>query len=75
VKVGDAAPKRAKALPVRLPPCKKKTLPHAWRRQGSGAPIGNQNALTHGLYTAESKAFNKHIQEILRRGKENLGKV
>jgi uncharacterized protein YjcR len=43
--------------------------------KGSGAPIGNQNALTHGLSTAESKAFNKHIQEILRRGKETLRKV
>jgi uncharacterized protein YjcR len=40
--------------------------------KGSGAPVGNQNALKHGLYTAESKAFNKHIQELLRTGKEHL---
>jgi uncharacterized protein YjcR len=39
---------------------------------GSGAPIGNQNALKHGLYTAESKAFAAHVRETLRRGKEHL---
>ena len=39
---------------------------------GSGAPIGNRNALKHGLYTAESRAFLKHVRETLRRGKEHL---
>lgn len=39
---------------------------------GSGAPMGNQNALKHGLYTAESKAFTTHVRETLRRGKEHL---
>lgn len=39
---------------------------------GSGAPIGNQNALKHGLYTADSKAFAAHVRETLRRGKEHL---
>ena len=38
--------------------------------QGSGAPKGNQNALKHGLYTAEAKALNKHIRELLREGKK-----
>ena len=38
--------------------------------QGSGAPKGNQNALKHGLYTAEAKALNKHIRQLLREGKK-----
>ncbi len=38
--------------------------------QGSGAPKGNQNALKHGLYTGEAKAFNKHIRELLHAGKK-----
>ncbi|NKB54110.1 MAG: hypothetical protein GKR97_18180 [Rhizobiaceae bacterium] len=40
--------------------------------KGSGAPKGNQNALKHGLYTAEARAFNKHVQELLRKGREHL---
>jgi uncharacterized protein YjcR len=39
---------------------------------GSGAPMGNQNALKHGLYTAESKAFTAYVRKTLRRGKEHL---
>jgi hypothetical protein len=38
--------------------------------QGSGAPIGNQNALKHGMYTSESLAFHKHIQALLRDGEK-----
>ena len=34
--------------------------------KGSGAPIGNQNALKHGDYTAENLKFRKHIRNILR---------
>lgn len=37
---------------------------------GSGAPKGNQNALKHGLYTAESKAFSKYVRHTLRKGRE-----
>lgn len=40
--------------------------------KGSGAPKDNQNALTHGLYTAETKAFNKHIQDLLCQGCKHL---
>lgn len=40
--------------------------------KGSGAPLGNQNALKHGLYTAEAKAFNRHIRDLLRDGREIL---
>lgn len=40
--------------------------------KGSGAPHGNQNALKHGRYTAESKAFNAFVRETLKRGREGL---
>ena len=33
--------------------------------KGSGAPAGNQNALKHGLYTAESRALAAHVRDIL----------
>ena len=33
---------------------------------GSGAPAGNQNALKHGLYTAEEQALKWHISQIIR---------
>ena len=37
--------------------------------KGSGAPKGNKNALKHGLYTAEAKALNTHVRDLLRDGK------
>ena len=40
--------------------------------EGSGAPKGNQNALKQGLYTAEAKALNRHIRELLRDGKKMI---
>jgi len=40
--------------------------------KGSGAPMGNENALKHGLYTAESKAFDAFVRETLKRGREAL---
>lgn len=39
---------------------------------GSGAPRGNRNALKHGQYTAEARAFEAHVREVLRRGREGL---
>lgn len=35
---------------------------------GSGAQHGNQNALKQGLYTGQSKAFRKHVREVLKSG-------
>lgn len=40
---------------------------------GSGAPKGNRKALKHGQYTAEARAFQAHVREVLRRGREGLG--
>lgn len=34
--------------------------------KGSGAPVGNQNALKHGLYTAEAKAMRRHVRALTR---------
>ena len=42
---------------------------------GSGAPKGNQNALKHGLYTAESKAMRKHVRQLSRRAGEIIEKM
>jgi len=40
--------------------------------KGSGAPDGNQNALKHGMYTGETLEFQKHVQELLRKGKKMI---
>jgi hypothetical protein len=39
---------------------------------GSGAPIGNQNALKKGLYTREAIAQRRAIRELLREANETL---
>jgi len=33
--------------------------------KGSGAPLGNKNALKHGLYTAEAIAERKSARKVL----------
>lgn len=38
----------------------------------SGAPIGNQNAFLHGLYTQEALAHERRIQTLMRRARETL---
>ena len=39
---------------------------------GGGAPLGNQNALRHGLYTAEAIAMRQAIRALLRNSHELL---
>jgi hypothetical protein len=39
---------------------------------GSGAPVGNQNALKNGLYTREAIAQRRAIRELLREANETL---
>ena len=34
--------------------------------EGSGAPIGNQNALKHGFYTRKAVAERKELRELIR---------
>jgi hypothetical protein len=39
---------------------------------GSGAPVGNRNALRHGRYTAEAIAARQAIRNLLRESRELL---
>src|SRR5262245_781904 len=43
--------------------------------RGSGAPRGNQNARTHGLYTCEAKAKRRQVLDFLRQTKDLIGKL
>jgi hypothetical protein len=42
---------------------------------GSGAPVGNRNALKHGLYTREAIAQRRAIHELLRDARETLERL
>ena len=42
--------------------------------EGSGAPIGNQNALKHGFYTRKAIAERKKLREFIREMEESLEK-
>ncbi|WP_334062888.1 HGGxSTG domain-containing protein [Limimaricola cinnabarinus] len=41
----------------------------------SGAPEGNRNALKHGQYTAEARALNAHVRDLLRQGREAIEEI
>jgi uncharacterized protein YjcR len=43
--------------------------------KGSGAPIGNNNALKHGMYTRDSLKLRSHVRQLLREGKELIEKI
>lgn len=43
--------------------------------KGSGAPVGNENALKHGMYTRESLALQNHIRDLLREGAKTIEKI
>jgi hypothetical protein len=43
--------------------------------RGSGAQPGNQNALKHGHYTAESLAFRRSIRDVFREVRELIDVV
>jgi glucans biosynthesis protein len=34
--------------------------------RGSGAPVGNRNALKHGLYTREALAERRALRDLIR---------
>lgn len=40
--------------------------------KGSGAPKGNTNALKHGRYTQEERAFRRYIRELMRESRKTL---
>ena len=68
--------KTRKGTPCRAPAVtgKKRCRMHGGAK-GSGAPIGNKNALKHGMYTRESLELRSHVQQLLRIGKELIEKV
>ena len=38
--------------------------------KGSGAPLGNRNALKSGLYTAENLEMRRHVMELVRQSRK-----
>ena len=36
---------------------------------GSGAPVGNKNALRHGWYTAEATARRRQLSDLIRQSR------
>jgi uncharacterized protein YjcR len=42
---------------------------------GSGAPLGNQNALKHGSFTRDKKAERRRISELLRQARKTLANM
>jgi glucans biosynthesis protein len=42
---------------------------------GSGAPIGNINALRHGHYTAAAIARRRQLSELIRRARATLANL
>ena len=42
---------------------------------GSGAPLGNKNALKHGLFTAETLDMGKHINHLIRESRKIIEQI
>jgi uncharacterized protein YjcR len=42
---------------------------------GGGAPKGNQNALKHGQYSAETLALKKEIAALSRMARETMAAI
>jgi glucans biosynthesis protein len=42
---------------------------------GSGAPIGNQNALKHGMYTKAALEEHKALRRMIREMQESLQEI
>ena len=40
--------------------------------KGSGAPLGNQNAFKHGMYSGDTRAFERKLRAMLRDNEEFL---
>jgi len=40
--------------------------------KGSGAPFGNQNALKHGMYSGDTRAFEKKLRAMFKDNQEFL---
>jgi uncharacterized protein YjcR len=42
---------------------------------GSGAPIGNRNALKHGAFRAETLALKREIQTLARMARQTIAEI
>ena len=42
---------------------------------GSGAPLGNKNALKHGFFAREAIAERRQLRELLRQSRDLLLKI
>ena len=69
---------RCGARTRRGPPCQAPAIKGKRRcrmhggADGSGAPIGNRNALKHGFYTGEALAERRMLRELLNRCRDSL---
>jgi uncharacterized protein YjcR len=43
--------------------------------RGSGAPIGNHNALKHGFYTEEAIETRRFVRELIRKGNQLIDEI
>jgi hypothetical protein len=41
----------------------------------SGAPLGNKNALTHGLHTGDAIDQSRQLQDLMRRSRGLLKEI
>jgi glucans biosynthesis protein len=42
---------------------------------GSGAPVGNKNALRHGHYTAEAIARRRELSDLIKMARDTLAEL
>jgi len=42
---------------------------------GSGAPVGNKNALQHGRYTAEALANRRLLSDLIRQSRDVIART
>lgn len=42
---------------------------------GSGAPVGNKNALRHGWYTAEAITRRRYLSDLIRQSRAVVAKI
>ena len=62
--------------PCQSPPvCGKRRCRMHGGAAGSGAPIGNTNALRHGHYTAQAIARRRQLSELIRTARATLAEI
>ncbi len=60
-------------------PCQSPAMPNGRCRlhggKATGAPLGNQNALKHGHYTAEAIAGRRYVRDLIREANRLAGEI